>query len=187
MSVYFEFAEVLDFTVGAVGEPGQRTFYLQASDDERVVAVKCEKQQVAAIAQYLRRILGDLQPAPGPTSVTASTISEPLVAAFTLGSIGLGFDPDSDQFVVQLDELVPGDLDDDAQDEDDEEPGTPLAGGATSGEAEVDRGRVRVRITAAQALAFCQRAEQVVAAGRPGCIFCGLPIDPDGHHCPRMN
>lgn len=141
MSVYFEFAEVLDFTAGAVGEPGQRTFYLQASDDERVVAVKCEKQQVAAIAQYLRRILADLEPAPGPTSVTASTISEPLVAAFTLGSIGLGFDPDSDQFVVQLDELVPGDLDDDAQDEDDEEPGTPHAGGATSGEAEVDRGR----------------------------------------------
>ena len=50
-----------------------------------------------------------------------------------------------------------------------------------------DQGRLRFRLTRGQALAFCDHADEVVSAGRPTCIFCGQPMDPDGHPCPRMN
>ena len=63
MSVFYEFDEVSAFTVGTVGRPGERTFLLQARSDGQRVTVKCEKQQTAAIVQYLRRVLADLPPA----------------------------------------------------------------------------------------------------------------------------
>ena len=44
-----------------------------------------------------------------------------------------------------------------------------------------------VRISAAAARSFVQRASQVLDAGRPSCPFCGNPIDPDGHLCVRAN
>src|SRR5260370_111542 len=46
---------------------------------------------------------------------------------------------------------------------------------------------LRVRITPAMARAFAQRALQIVAAGRPPCPLCGLPLDAQGHVCPRQN
>jgi uncharacterized repeat protein (TIGR03847 family) len=48
-------------------------------------------------------------------------------------------------------------------------------------------GVLRVRITPAEARAFSQRALQVVAQGRPACPLCGLPLDAEGHICPRQN
>ena len=58
--IFYEFEEVDTFTAGAGGRPGARTFFLQARQGRTRVAVKCEKQQVAAISQYLRRVLNDL-------------------------------------------------------------------------------------------------------------------------------
>jgi uncharacterized repeat protein (TIGR03847 family) len=46
---------------------------------------------------------------------------------------------------------------------------------------------LRVRITAVAARAFVKRAQRVVAAGRPPCPLCALPLDPEGHVCPRQN
>jgi uncharacterized repeat protein (TIGR03847 family) len=55
-------------------------------------------------------------------------------------------------------------------------------------EEEDDEGAsVKVRLTRAQVSAFVGHARALVAAGRPPCRFCGLPLDPDGHMCPRMN
>jgi uncharacterized repeat protein (TIGR03847 family) len=170
MTVYFDLGDVDTFTTGAVGRPGQRTFFLQARGDGRRVSIKCEKQQAAAIAQYLRRILSDLPPAADRPLPSSLELALPIEAAFTLGPIGLGYDPQADRIVLQLDELVPADL----ADEDDDE-------------LEPERGRVRLHLSRGQALAFCEQAEAVVAAGRPSCIFCGNPIDPEGHPCPRMN
>lgn len=173
MTVYFDLGDVDTFTTGAVGRPGQRTFFLQARGDGRRVSIKCEKQQAAAIAQYLRRILNDLPPAADRPLPSSLELALPIEPAFTLGPIGLGYDPQADRIVLQFDELVPADLADDADDAE-------LA-------VEPERGRVRVLLSRGQALAFCEQAEAVVAAGRPSCIFCGNPIDPEGHACPRMN
>jgi uncharacterized repeat protein (TIGR03847 family) len=84
----------------------------------------------------------------------------------------LAFDPGRDRFVLELWELVP--QDEESEGEEGEEPAT-------------DRSRARMLLSRGQARAFARHAERVVAAGRPACRFCGGPIDPDGHACPRMN
>ena len=185
MAAFYEFEHVDVFTAGAVGRPGARTFYLQARVGGQRVAVKCEKQQVAAIVQYLRRVLSDLPPPEDRPLPGALELATPVSELFVLGPIGLGYDRANDRLVVQLEELVPSDVDvdddepDDLEDDDteDEEPGTD----------DVERGHVRVYVSRAQAAAFCDHADEVVAAGRPPCPLCGLPLDPEGHVCPRQN
>ena len=169
MSVYFDFDEVDAFTVGALGEPGARAFFLQARRGPTRVTVKCEKQQASAISDYLRRVLNDL-PAPTERPIAAAMeLAAPVDAAFVLGPVGLGYDRSNDMVLVQLEEVIAVD-----------EEGEPL-------EAEPDRGHVRVFLTRSQAHAFCDHAEEIVAAGRPSCIWCANPINPDGHFCVRMN
>lgn len=163
MGVHFEFDDVDTFTTGTIGRPGSRTFYLQARRGRERVAVKCEKQQVGAIVQYLRRVLSDLPPAEGATLPGALELAEPVGEVFVLGPIGLGYDRQADRLVVRLDELGDDEVDDDAD------------------------GHIRLSITRSQAAAFCDHAERVIASGRPDCRWCGLPVDPDGHPCPRMN
>lgn len=167
MSVFLEFDEVDAFTVGTVGEPGQRTFFLQARGGGRRVTVKCEKQQAAAIAQYLRRVLSDLPPPEDRPMPGALELAEPVDAVFVLGPIGLGYDRSADRVLIQLEEL--GDVDEEGEPVDD------------------DRGHVRLYVSRGQAAAFCDHADEVIEAGRPPCQWCGFPIDPDGHACPRMN
>lgn len=180
MTVFYEFDEVDSFAALALGEPGARVFYLQARRGRDRVTVRCEKQQVGAIAQYLRRVLSDLPPPdsrPMPDTIDARAADG--AEAFVLGPIGLGYDRSNDRLLVQLDELIPSDLADD-EDEDDDS-------GGDSPDADLDRGRVRLYVTRDQAAVFCERADELVAAGRSACPWCGLPIDPDGHRCPRMN
>jgi uncharacterized repeat protein (TIGR03847 family) len=169
MSVFYEFDEVSAFTVGTVGRPGERTFLLQARAADQRVTVKCEKQQTAAIVQYLRRLLADLPPAEDRPMSGTLELREPLDPAFVLGPIGLGYDRSNDRVLIQLEEV--GDLD---------EEGEPVDG-------DDDRGHVRLYLSRGQAAAFCDHADGIVEAGRPACQWCAFPMDPDGHDCPRMN
>jgi uncharacterized repeat protein (TIGR03847 family) len=176
MAAFYEFDDVDTFAAAAVGEPGSRVFYLHARSGSQRVTVRCEKQQVGAIAQYLRRVLSDLPPPEERPLVDALDLSGAEGSeSFVLGPIGLGYDRGNDRLLVQLEELVPASGDDD-EDEDD----------AVSDD-DTDRGHVRLYVTRSQAAAFCEHADELVAAGRPNCQWCGNPIDPDGHPCPRMN
>ena len=172
-SPFFEFDEVDMFTAAAIGEPGSRVFYLHARAGQQRVTVKCEKQQVTAIAQYLRRVLSDLPP-PEDRPLPFE-LRDPGELSFVLGPIGLGYDRGNDRLLVQLEELLPSTGDDEDDDED------------VVTEDDPDRGHVRLYVTRSQAAAFCEYADELVAAGRPNCQWCGNPIDPDGHPCPRMN
>lgn len=187
MSVYFEFEEVDSFTSGALGQPGQRVFYLQARAGDRLVTVRCEKQQVAAIADYLKRVMVDLPPPEDRALGGPSELQQPVDAVFVLGPIGLGYDRSSDRIVVQLEEMLPNASDQTGSDQ----TGFDQSGfdqtGSDPDSDDADRGQIRVYVKRSQAAAFCERAEQVVAAGRPNCQWCDRPIDPDGHPCPRMN
>lgn len=162
------------FTTGTVGRPGQRTFFLQARDDDRVVSVRCEKQQASAIAQYLRRALAHLPIVEGTVFKRPMSLVEPVDEEFVLGSVGLEFDRTSDRFTLVLRDVESSMDDDDDEFGDDEI-------------SEVDGDSIRVSVTRAQALAFCDQTDRVVAAGRPDCEFCGRPVDADGHFCIRMN
>ncbi|MCU1359691.1 MAG: hypothetical protein JWN99_980 [Ilumatobacteraceae bacterium] len=170
MGVYYDFDEVDAFTVGAVGRPGQRMFMFQARRGRERVTVKCEKQQAAAIAEYLRKLLHDLPPPDDRPMPGALELTEPHEASFVLGPIGLGYDRAADRVVLQLDEFVP--VDDE---------------GEPDSDAVDERSRVRVFLTRGQVVALCDHADGLVAAGRPSCMWCNLPMDPDGHICPRMN
>ncbi len=150
------------FTAGTVGPPGQRIFYLQARDGALSVTVRCEKQQVAALADYFAGLLDDLEPSPYSVSAGDLRLVEPFEEIWTVGPIGVAYDEPGDRIVVVLEELV------------DEE--------------ETDEGAsLRVRLDRGQVSAFVAYARNLVSAGRPPCRFCGLPLDPDGHACPRMN
>jgi uncharacterized repeat protein (TIGR03847 family) len=182
MSAFYEFEEVDAFTTGAVGRPGARVFYLQARAGKQRISVKCEKQQVGAIVQYLRRVLSDLPPPDDRPMATNLELADPAESLFVLGPIGLGYDRGNDRLVVQLEEMIPSDVLDDDDESDDE-----VDLDDTDDDETPTRGHVRLYVSRNQAAAFCDHAERVIAAGRPDCQWCGLPIDPDGHPCPRMN
>ena len=173
----FDFVDVI--TAGALGEPGRRTFYIQARAGARTVTIRSEKQQVAAIGKYLRRALAHLPVPEGQPPRSVMQLAEPVQEAFVLGAIALEFNRSNDEFVLHLKEFAPLSQDDDEDDleEDDDDDSLENASGS----------RARVSMTRAQAMAFCDNADRIVSAGRPDCEYCELPINPDGHFCPRMN
>lgn len=197
MSELVNFDRIDVITCGAVGEPGRRTFYLQIRSAERDITIRCEKQQVATISQYLRRALVSLPVPEGQPPRSVMQLHEQFDEAFVLGAVALEFNTAADHFVLHLrefsedlpDVIDDSDLDDD--DDDDDESRDDLDGERAldpfGDDAGADLERVRVVMTRAQAVAFCDHTDRVVASGRPVCVYCELPINPDGHFCPRMN
>ena len=167
------------FVAGTVGQPGDRTFYLQASGGGRTVSVALEKVQVRVLAERLEELLetarragGDIPAAAGQALEDTAPLDAPVEEEFRVGTMGLAWDGEREQVVVEA-------L---AQTE------------ATEGEeveplSDADEGpdALRVHLTPDTARAFVQRAQRVVAAGRPPCPLCGLPLDAEGHICPRQN
>ncbi len=168
MSESFEFREVYHFTAGAIGEPGARTFYMQASDGERLVSVKLEKQQVQAIATYLRTILEDM-PAPA-TGLEPLPLREPVEAEWVVGQIAVGVSEEDSEVVLVIEEV-----DDEPIDEDD------LFADVSVGAS------LRVHLTVDQAAQFITTSDALMEKGRPPCRLCGQPETPGGHICPRLN
>ena len=169
------------FVAGTVGQPGERTFYLQASGGGRLVSVALEKVQVAVLAERLEELLEEVRRrGAGDVPLTApqeledtAPLDTPIDEDFRVGSMGLAWDAEDDRVVVEA--LAQQEAEDEA------ELVEPLS------DAEEGPDALRVRITADAARAFIKRAERVVAAGRPPCPLCGLPLDPEGHICPRQN
>lgn len=174
--VHLNSDEPRGFATGAVGQPGERVFYLQVRDEGWTVTVRCEKQQVAELARHLRIMLEDL-PESDASDPEGARLEVPMSEDFILGSIGLGLDRAAARLVIQLEEMA-------VIDEDDIEE---LAGLAGEIDLDMDTSAVRVLISPGQARAFCDIAESIVAAGRGTCRWCGGPIDPSGHACPRFN
>ncbi len=167
------------FVAGTVGEPGERVFYLQATARGRTVSVALEKVQVAVLSERLDELLGEVQrrlgldvPAEATELEDLAPLDAPIDEEFRVGTMGLAWDGDAGLVVVEAHAQTG---------EDDEEAPEPLT------DAEEGPDVLRVRMSAAAARAFIGRAERVVAAGRPPCPLCGLPLDPTGHVCPRQN
>ncbi|MGF1600371.1 MAG: DUF3090 family protein [Acidimicrobiales bacterium] len=174
MSESFEFREVTHFTAGAVGDPGQRVFYLQVGDEGGHVSVKLEKQQVMALAQFLRTVLEDLPSPPAASAAAAVPLREPTAPAWVVGQIAVGVSEADAEVVLVVDERVDDDLDDDL---DDDDPFDDQAEGA----------RLRAHINVTQAASFIATSDELMERGRPPCRLCGQPLDPQGHACPRLN
>ena len=175
----FLFEQPDRFVALAIGEPGSRAFFLQAGQGRVVVTLGLEKIQVAALAEKIDELLEAVNGSSDADLDRNAHLSEgvePMVELFRIGSMALGWDADDEALVVEARSAREGDEDD--EDENDEERD------AGSAEAEaVDM--LRVRLTTAQALQFARAAAALVIAGRPACPFCGQPLDPSGHFCPR--
>jgi uncharacterized repeat protein (TIGR03847 family) len=188
MSESFELDAPDRITVGAVGEPGKRVFFLQARQGRQLVTLKLEKLQVAALTAWIAKTLEDL-PAPGELPEDEELEPEEFVeASWVVGSLGGTYDVDVDRILliageaVQEDdsedlelELGPEPEDEELEDDDEDEQVWRI--GATA----------RFFATREQMAALAIRGTRLVEAGRPPCPLCGYPLDPAGHACPRTN
>jgi uncharacterized repeat protein (TIGR03847 family) len=178
VSDVIEFDPVDAIGAGAFGQPGARTFVIQARKGDALLSVLVEKEQVALLAteaeQFLDRIEAEEPDAELDPQLDAMSVDdcgpveedEPL---FRARLIGIGYDPERHLVLIELRE--------DAADED--EPPPPLDEG---------EGRVaRLYATRAQVRAMVAHGAASVDAGRPRCQLCDFPMDPDGHICPRWN
>lgn len=170
------------FVAGTVGEPGARTFFLQARAGVRLTSVACEKEQVMALAERLDVMLDevarrfDRDPATPTTIDDTDPLEQPIEEEFRAGTMTLAWEADAERVVIEVFAVVTGE-------QTDLEETDPITAAMESEDAEV----FVVRITEEQARAFARRAVALVASGRPSCPFCGRPIDPEGHICPRAN
>jgi uncharacterized repeat protein (TIGR03847 family) len=174
----FLFERPSRFVAGTVGQPGERTFYLQATDaGGRTVSVALEKAQVQVLADRMDDLLDEVanrSSAPVPAVAEPDDL-EPLTAPvdeeFRVAAMGLAWDSDAGAVVVEAVAASEEPVDEEVILSDTDEGPDAL----------------RVLITPGAARAFVARARRVIAAGRPACPLCSLPLDPTGHVCPRQN
>ncbi|AQY20514.1 hypothetical protein T261_06813 [Streptomyces lydicus] len=177
------------FVAGTVGLPGRRSFYLQATAAGRTTSVALEKTQVAALAERIDELLDEVVrrsggnapvPAVSPAEMSdTAPLESPVEEEFRVGTMALAWDGEDQRMIIEAQALVEleADSDEDLADAEerllqDDENGPPM---------------LRVRLTGTMARAFAKRALEVVNAGRPPCPLCSLPLDPEGHVCPRQN
>ena len=180
-------------TAGAVGEPGERTFFLQARQGDRSVTILVEKEQVELLGTSILEILATVgrETGEGPPSEELG-LEPPLEPLWRAGRLSIGYAEERDLMLLEIEELV--ELEDEPEDEQDEadeadeagdEPEDDTAPVADTEGPEPDR--VRLWATREQMFALARHGAAVAERGRPRCRFCGNPIDPEGHMCPAMN
>lgn len=184
-----ELGPVDRITTDAVGEPGQRTFYLQARAGGDLVTVVVEKEQVVLLSQSVLELLADVTLETGALDDADLALEEPIDPRFRAGRLSIGYDPDQDRFLLEITEYDP---DEDEQDEEagvepeDEPEEEALIRSLTEALAD-DKETIRLWASREQMLALSRHGAEVAERGRPTCRFCGNPIDPEGHVCPATN
>lgn len=170
----FTFTAPERFIVGTVGQPGERVFFLQAKEGAQVISIALEKVQAQVLAERLDELLDEVRRQGTDIPVVAdredvAPLDQPILEEFRVGTMSLAWDNDDAMVVVEAHAQTGDDTD------------------ASEEDAAEGPDMMSVRITAAYARSFVQRALRVVQAGRPPCPLCGLPLDPAGHICPRQN
>jgi uncharacterized repeat protein (TIGR03847 family) len=166
-------------TADAIGEPGHRTFYLQARRGPQLVTVLVEKQQVELLAASILEILSrvGLETGEGPGEEEMD-LEQPIEPVWQAGRLSIGYEQDRDLILLELIEVQEGEERLELGEEAPDEPVEP---------DDLDADRLRMWATREQMLALSRHGAEVVARGRPTCQFCGNPMDPGGHRCPAMN
>ena len=190
MPVVHRFDPPERFVPGTVGEPGSRTFFLQARSGKQVTSVSLEKQQVQILGERVAELLDELIVADGAAAtIPAMTpvamidnepLDQPIEEEFRAGTITLSWDAEDERVVIEVFPVVEVEVELPVEAAEQELIDLPIE------EPEPDE-LLLVRMPAAMARLFAARAESVVAAGRAPCPFCGGPMDTTGHLCPRAN
>ena len=169
------------FVVGTVGVPGERAFFLQISSVFGLTSVAVEKTQVLALAERLNELIAEVRRGQlasldelGLAKVVDNAPLEfPIDEDFRAGIMAIAWDSARNLIAIEIqglgdeyiEEIVP-------EDEIDIEDAPDL---------------VKFTIRIYQARGFIERAKSLVNSGRQPCPFCALPIDQNGHLCPRSN
>jgi uncharacterized repeat protein (TIGR03847 family) len=159
-------------TADAIGEPGERTFFIQVGGDFGSHTYLVEKEQVALLADKLREMLVIIDTADPirlsePARDPGLALAQPAEPEFRVGSMGLAYDDDTDRVLLFVQPVEETEGEQEAEDA--EETG------------------VRFVLRRDQVRTFVLHALAVVGEGRPICQLCGLPMDPEGHDCPARN
>ncbi|CAB4701514.1 MAG: DUF3090 family protein [Actinobacteria bacterium] len=181
--IIFSHEDATRFIVGTVGLPGERSFFIQAVSDAGITTVAVEKSQVVALTERLAELITEIRRSKlasldeiGLPAVTDNANLEfPIEEEFTAGVMGIAWDPDTQRVSIEIQSIADGDFTELISDDED----------LADVEDPPDLLRVTVRLN--QVRGFINRAETIILAGRAPCPFCGLPIDPNGHLCPRAN
>lgn len=170
----FDFDTPDRFVAGAIGEPGARAFYLQARQGGALVSIGLEKTQVAALAGRMSELLDTVEGLSGELVGAAvrddQPLEEPTVELFRVGAMALAWDATAEQIVIEAQPL-----------------GEEADGAGVVEPASTAPDLFRVRVEPARARDFIRRAAALIASGRPACPFCGQPLEPTGHFCPKTN
>ena len=174
----FTFDRPSRFVAGTVGQPGDRTFYLQASDAAgRTISVALEKSQVQVLADRMSELLDEVATRasvvvpPDADVDDLGPLTAPVDEEFRVAAMGLAWDGEAAAVVVEA--VAAGE--------------EPIEEDVILSDSDEGPDALRVTITPAAARAFVARARRVISAGRPSCPLCSLPLDPAGHVCPRQN
>ena len=162
----FLFESVERFVTGTVGQPGERAFFIQARHGNRLVTVAVEKLQVTALAERLEILINEFRRSDSSIRLLTSEIDDaplelPIESEFEVGSISISWDESKKMMSIELLEILTEEI---------ESPNT-----------------LGVQLSISMCIAFIKRSKALIGAGRLPCPFCGMPIDPQGHLCPRAN
>jgi uncharacterized repeat protein (TIGR03847 family) len=165
----YDFDPVDRITTGAIGQPGHRTFYLQARRGSELISLVVEKEQVSALAEAVEQLLENLTERNPLLSTSEDLLTfnnmlleEPLEEAFRVGQLGLGYDETRDLLVIIAQELG-------------------------SGQEDEQMDVVRLTMSREQARALAREGAEIVTKGRQRCPQCAEPMDPTGHFCIKKN
>ena len=163
---------VTHVTTDAIGQPGQRVFYIQGRTDEQIVTVIVEKVQIQTLALGVEDFLNEIQqrypdlpPATTGYDEAMMHIQPPVDPLFRVGELGLAYEADNDLAVLVVREIQASDVEGN----------------------EEDVSVVRFWCTRSQLSALGQWGLEISGRGRPVCPYCGQPMDPSGHFCPKRN
>lgn len=162
------------FVLGTVGQPGERAFYLQAKKAGQNFTFALEKTQAQALTERFVEILKDARVSQGAVTKDSGPLEAPIDSEFALGVMAITW-----QFDSQLIRFEGQAITNDSAEEVFEE--------IVGDDVENAPAIVRITLTPSQVRSFIARAVSVIKAGRQPCMFCGGPINVDGHICPRMN
>lgn len=165
------------FVVGTVGQPGERTFFVQVRSGRRLISVALEKSQVNALCERIKMMIKQVKKDGSgislkPLSRDVAPLEAPIFEEFRVGMISLSWLKDRRLLCIELHAIS-------EEDSQTEEPIFQLDN--------ENRELLKVFISLSQADAFSTRAVAVAKAGRLSCPFCEMPIDPTGHLCPKAN
>lgn len=157
-------------TADAIGKPGNRTFYLQASSGNLSTTILVEKIQLQTLAIGIEKFMAELETNDLTLTASTSEYNEEQMRIrvlgeiiFRAGDIGIGYDNDRDRVILVIREIRLDDM------------------------SEEDAGQIRVWCTRGQAKSLARWSVELANRGRQNCPQCGLPMEPEGHFCLKKN